>query len=88
MRVTVEPGGGVLRQALVTELRRQYGGEAPEILAAWSRGLPSATGGGVVMFARVEFRHRSSTLEASGRDGDTAFRRLVDRVNDWTGGPT
>lgn len=87
MRVTVEPGGGVLRQALVTELQRQYGAETPDVLAAWSRGLPSAGGGGVVMFARVEFRHRSGTVEASGRDGDTAFRRLVDRVHDWADGP-
>jgi hypothetical protein len=81
--VTTDGRSSALRDALIEELRRHHGADAPQVLFAWSRAVPPATGAGVVMFARVRFKHRSAVVEAAGPDGDTAFSRLVERASAW-----
>lgn len=78
--MTLEERSAALRDALVRELGQRLGAEqAPRVLSAWSRRVPAAAGGGVVMFARVGRNGHTEVLEASGGDGDVAFGRLVER---------
>ncbi len=81
--VTIEGRSNALRDALTEELRRHHGADTPQVMYAWSRAVPPASGAGVVMFARVRFNHRSTIVEAAGPDGDTAFTRLVQRASAW-----
>lgn len=82
--MTIEGQSSALRDALIEELRRHEGENAPQVQYAWSRAVPPATGAGVVMFARVRRNHRSAIVEAAGPDGDTAFTRLVKRTAAWS----
>lgn len=84
MAVTMEGRSNALRDALVEELRRQHGADAPQVQYAWSRAVPPTSGAGVVMFARVRHNHRSAVVEAAGPDGDTAFTRLLERASAWS----
>lgn len=82
--VTIEGRSNALRDALIEELRRRHGTDAPQVQYAWSRAVPPTSGAGVVMFARVRHNHRSAVVEASGLDGDAAFTRLVERASAWS----
>jgi hypothetical protein len=84
MDVPIEGQSNALRDALMEELRRHEGDEAPQVQYAWSRAVPPASGAGVVMFASVRRGHRSAVVEAAGPDGDTAFTRLVERASAWS----
>ncbi len=84
LAVSIDGRSSALRDALAEELHRQHGGDTPQVMYAWSRAVPPASGAGVVMFARVRFNHRSAIVEAAGPDGDTAFNRLVQRAAEWS----
>jgi hypothetical protein len=84
MTVTIDGRSNALRDALIEELRRHHGDDAPVVQYAWSRAVPPTPGSGVVMFARVRHNHRSTIVEAAGPDGDTAFTRLVERTSAWS----
>ncbi len=77
--MSIEQQSNALRDALVNELAHHLGTNSPRVMYAWSRPLPSASGAGIVMFARLRKGSRSEIIEASGRDGDAAYRRLVEQ---------
>lgn len=72
-----------LRDALTGDLRSRVDGTPAIVMYAWSRPINGEEGRRVALFARVFLRHRSAVLDASGADGDAAYRDLLDRCETW-----